>query len=307
MESSSDESSSDDSSAATNPKENETALNSAARKVFAEMRAIKQRNQDGGKGGKKGGDVKSAKSKKKKQQKGVIYLGHIPHGFYEDQMKGFFSQFGEVTRLRLSRSKKTGRSKSYAFIEFDSAEDASIVARTMNGYILTGRVLVCHTIPPEKVHADMFKGANKKFKRLPWRLIAKQRQNAERTDEQKKKKKRKLLAKEEKKRQKLKALGIDYEFAGYSNKTTNDLEESSDNGNEKPKTKAKRGKKTTTKAKEPKKKAATRKSTRKVTLPVEEEKPKKKASRAKSSAKKTPAKKARTEGTRRSSRLRASK
>ena len=72
----------------------------------------------------------------------------------------------------------------------------------MNGYILTGRVLVCHTIPPEKVHADMFKGANKKFKRLPWRLIAKQRQNAERTDEQNKKKKRKLLAKEEEKKAK---------------------------------------------------------------------------------------------------------
>jgi nucleolar protein 15 len=41
----------------------------------------------------------------------VLYLGHIPHGFYEEQMKGFFSQFGIVTRLRLARNKKTGRSK----------------------------------------------------------------------------------------------------------------------------------------------------------------------------------------------------
>jgi nucleolar protein 15 len=38
----------------------------------------------------------------------VVYIGHIPHGFYEDQMKGFFGQFGEVKRLRLSRSTKTG-------------------------------------------------------------------------------------------------------------------------------------------------------------------------------------------------------
>jgi len=36
----------------------------------------------------------------------VIYIGHIPHGFYEEQMRGFFSQFGIVTRVRLSRSKK---------------------------------------------------------------------------------------------------------------------------------------------------------------------------------------------------------
>jgi nucleolar protein 15 len=37
---------------------------------------------------------------------GVIYLGRIPHGFYEDEMRGYFSQFGTVTRLRLSRNKK---------------------------------------------------------------------------------------------------------------------------------------------------------------------------------------------------------
>ena len=54
-------------------------------------------------------------------------------------MKGFFSQFGEAHGSGYPGA-KTGRSKSYAFIEFDSAEDASIVARTMNGYILTGRV-----------------------------------------------------------------------------------------------------------------------------------------------------------------------
>jgi len=39
-------------------------------------------------------------------QRGVLYISHIPHGFYEDQMKSYFSQFGEVTRLRLSRNRK---------------------------------------------------------------------------------------------------------------------------------------------------------------------------------------------------------
>ena len=37
---------------------------------------------------------------------GVLYVGHIPHGFYEHEMRSFFSQFGTVNRLRLSRSKK---------------------------------------------------------------------------------------------------------------------------------------------------------------------------------------------------------
>ena len=37
---------------------------------------------------------------------GVIYVGHIPRGFYEPQMSKYFSQFGKVNRLKLSRSKR---------------------------------------------------------------------------------------------------------------------------------------------------------------------------------------------------------
>lgn len=37
---------------------------------------------------------------------GVIYVGHVPHGFYEDEMKAYFSQFGDVLAIKLSRSKK---------------------------------------------------------------------------------------------------------------------------------------------------------------------------------------------------------
>ena len=43
-----------------------------------------------------------------REERGVIYVGHIPHGFYEDEMKKYFSQFGTVTRLKLSRSRKVG-------------------------------------------------------------------------------------------------------------------------------------------------------------------------------------------------------
>lgn len=43
------------------------------------------------------------------RERGVVYLGHIPHGFYEEEMKNYFSQFGTVTRLKLYRSKKVNR------------------------------------------------------------------------------------------------------------------------------------------------------------------------------------------------------
>jgi nucleolar protein 15 len=79
-------------------------------------------------------------------------------------MKKYFSQFGRVNKLRLSRNKKTGASKHYAFVEFQSQEVADIVARTMNNYLLFGHILKVHLIPTDQVQADLFKGANQRFK-----------------------------------------------------------------------------------------------------------------------------------------------
>ena len=146
----------------------------------------------------------------------VVYLGHIPHGFYEKQMKGFFSQFGEVTRLRLSRNKKTGHSKHYAFIEFKYPEVAKIVSETMNGYYLAGKTLVCSIVPPDKLHKDTFKGANKvPNTRKPWRTIARAKEAKSQTDESRKRAFTRLMSNEAKKRQRIAEMGMDYEFSGY--------------------------------------------------------------------------------------------
>ena len=48
-------------------------------------------------------------------------------------LAGFFDQFGLVTRLRVSRNKKTGKAKHYAFVEFQSPEVAAIAADAMDG------------------------------------------------------------------------------------------------------------------------------------------------------------------------------
>ena len=150
------------------------------------------------------------------RESSIIYLGHVPHGFYEEQMNSFFSQFGNVKRLRLSRNKKTGRSKHYAFIEMESGEVASIVAETMNNYFLCGQKLVSHVVPLDKVHERMFVGANRKFRPIPWRTVARKRHNAPRTDAQQAKRAKRLSKQEAKKRKRLAELGIEYDFSGYS-------------------------------------------------------------------------------------------
>ncbi|KAG0289990.1 hypothetical protein BGZ98_003630, partial [Dissophora globulifera] len=164
---------------------------------------------------KKLGTLPSPMDKAAKDVTGVVYLGRIPHGFYEDQMQAYFSQFGEVLRLRLSRNKKTGKSKHYAFIEFASQDVAEIVADTMDNYLLFGHQLKCKALQPSQIHPAMFLGANKRFKAIPWVKISKEKHNAEKTTGQMKQVKKKLLKNEEAKRAKLAELGIEYEFPGY--------------------------------------------------------------------------------------------
>jgi nucleolar protein 15 len=94
----------------------------------------------------------------------LIFYSRVPHGFFEPQMKKYFSQFGRVLRLRLSRNKKTGASKHFAFIEFANGEVADIVAKTMHNYLMFGHILQCRVVPSEQVHPELFKGANERFK-----------------------------------------------------------------------------------------------------------------------------------------------
>ncbi len=127
-------------------------------------------------------------------------------------MKGFFGQFGGLKRCRLSRSKRSAKSKGYAFLEFEDSETAGIVADTMDGYFIYDKQLVCSVIPPGKVHKSMFKGCDKRFKVIDWHAKHREGFNQPRNEHQHIKN---LLKSEAKKRRKLAAMGIEYIFTGF--------------------------------------------------------------------------------------------
>lgn len=110
--------------------------------------------------------AKVKKPKKKQSNKtehGFMYIGHLPHGFYEEQVRSYFSQFGRVCKIKLSRSIKTGNHKGYGFIEFENEQVANIAAETMNNYLMFNKLLKCHVIPKEKLNKFTFKNAKKPF------------------------------------------------------------------------------------------------------------------------------------------------
>ncbi|KAF7186733.1 putative RNA-binding protein [Pseudocercospora fuligena] len=167
------------------------------------------------------GEVQKAITKASKQKSddaestpGVVYISRLPHGFFEKQLRAYFSQFGTITHLRLARNRKTGKSKHYTFIEFEAASVADIVAKTMDKYLLFGHILQCKRIPAEQVKDEIWKGPKgvKNAKVRPRNRIegSKLRKGTDREGWEKR------ITREEQRRQskqeKLKELGYDFDM-----------------------------------------------------------------------------------------------
>lgn len=127
-------------------------------------------------------------------------------------MRAYFSQFGDITHLRLSRNKVTGRSKHYAFLEFASSAVADIVAKTMDKYLLFGHILQVRRIPAEQVHEKLWKGEGRRFKVMPRNKIEGSVLSKGKTREVWEKKVAKETKKREKQASKLKEIGYEFDM-----------------------------------------------------------------------------------------------
>jgi len=149
---------------------------------------------------------------KKKGLRGVVYLGHIPDGFFEPQIRKYFNQFGKVQKVRLSRSKKSARSKGYGFVKFARDDVAKIAASAMNNYLMFEKLLKCVYVPPEKVHPETFKGAGLPFKKSYWPILNAIRQNRPKSSAKLATLKKRTAKQMTKRNAKLNAMGINYSF-----------------------------------------------------------------------------------------------
>ncbi|KAK4403985.1 putative RNA-binding protein [Sesamum angolense] len=130
----------------------------------------------------------------------VLYIGRIPHGFYENEMEAFFKQFGTIKRLRIARNRKvdhmTGRK---------SCEEC------MHNYLMYEHLLQVHLVPPAQVHPKLWKGVNRWYQPLDWVQIERKRHDKERTLEQQQKLVAGIMRRDQKRRKRIEAAGIHYE------------------------------------------------------------------------------------------------
>ncbi|MCM8530184.1 MAG: RNA-binding protein [Lentisphaeraceae bacterium] len=62
-----------------------------------------------------------------------IYVGNLSYSATEEDIKEFFSAYGEVKSVRIIMDKETGRSKGFSFVEMPNADEANAAIEAAEG------------------------------------------------------------------------------------------------------------------------------------------------------------------------------
>lgn len=71
-----------------------------------------------------------------------IFCGSLPFSLKEDELRGFFEEYGEVASAKIITDKFTGRSKGFGFVEMPVEDEARKAIAELNGAEVDGRTIV---------------------------------------------------------------------------------------------------------------------------------------------------------------------
>jgi RNA recognition motif-containing protein len=77
-----------------------------------------------------------------------IYVGNLPYGATEDELKTAFATFGEVNSVNLIMDKFSGQSKGFAFVEMADNASADAAIKGLNETSMGGRNLKVNQAKP---------------------------------------------------------------------------------------------------------------------------------------------------------------
>lgn len=70
-----------------------------------------------------------------------IYVGNLPYGLAEDDLRKMFAQYGEVSSASIVKDKYSGQSKGFGFVEMAAQSQAEEAIKALDGRSVAGRTL----------------------------------------------------------------------------------------------------------------------------------------------------------------------
>ena len=81
-----------------------------------------------------------------------IYVGNLSYKVDENDLRGIFEEYGQVSSVKIIKDKYSGRSKGFAFIEMDNDNEARTAIKELNGGELDNRKVVINEARPKRTN-----------------------------------------------------------------------------------------------------------------------------------------------------------
>jgi len=79
-----------------------------------------------------------------------LFVGNLSYQTMEQDLQDHFSAAGNVSTVNVMMDKFTGKSRGFAFIEFNSSDEATKAVEMFNGKELQGRALTVNIARPRE-------------------------------------------------------------------------------------------------------------------------------------------------------------
>ncbi|OQY27511.1 MAG: RNA-binding protein [Candidatus Cloacimonetes bacterium 4572_55] len=83
-----------------------------------------------------------------------IYVGNLPYGITEDELRGVFEEFGEVEKVNIISDRFSGQSKGFGFVEMPTNSEAEEAIKALNGESLKGRSIKVNQAKPRAERSE---------------------------------------------------------------------------------------------------------------------------------------------------------
>ncbi len=77
-----------------------------------------------------------------------IYIGNLSFNVTEEELKGIFAEFGEVTGVKIITDAYTGRSRGFGFVEMQNQAEGEAAVTGLNETPMKGRNLLVNEARP---------------------------------------------------------------------------------------------------------------------------------------------------------------
>lgn len=86
-----------------------------------------------------------------------IFVSNLGFHVESNDLREFFTPFGEVTSAKVIMDRETNRSRGFGFVEMASEEASNEAIKKLNGQVVEGRVMAVNVARPKE------KGTSKNF------------------------------------------------------------------------------------------------------------------------------------------------